>query len=153
MSQVYATIAADVLRADTAISAWATGGVLDRDPRRSGPNATGPVFDTDGNGDIRPTIAVTSGNATRTLGGPASAYDGTIIVRLFAPDYMTYYTSLDTIATRIIALLFGYTHDSEHPAQFRWNSRLGMQGGGAFEDVVYDEVRFRLIGLHEGVPT
>ena len=153
MSHAYAEIAALVLEDDATLDAWATGGILTYDPRRSGPNATGDSFDLTEMGDIKPTIAVVGGNATRTLGGPQSAYQGTVAVRIFAPDYHRYHAEVDVAVERITSLLFGYQHSTEGPAIFRWDSRLGIQSGGAWEDVIYDEVRFRLIGLHEGVPT
>ena len=148
MSQRYATIARDVIAADEVIAIWAEGGILDRDPRRSGSSATGAVFDTDGDGDILPTIAATPGNAVRSLGGPDTGYEGTVVIRLFTPDYPTYSAQIDTMVERITALLHGYRHSNDAPALFRWNSRLGLQAGGAFEDVMYDEVRFRVIGMH-----
>jgi hypothetical protein len=153
MSQRYATIAADVLKTDSILYEWASGGILDRDPRRSGPNATGEVFDTDEMGDIRPTIACTGANATRSLGGPQSAYEDTVVIRIFTPDYTRFYGEIDAITERITAMLFGYRHSNDRPSLFRWNSRLGIQAGGAFEDVAYEEIRFRIVGLHAGVPT
>lgn len=153
MSQHYATIAADRLKEDAVLAAWATGGILDHDPRRSGPSATGAVFDLDQMGDIRPTIACTGANAIRTIGGPASTKEDTVVVRLFAPDIRHRRAEIEDMVERITALLFGYRHSNERPAQFRWNSRLGVTTGGAFEDVAYDEIRFRVVGLHTGVPT
>lgn len=151
MSQRYATIAATALRADPIVSAWATGGVLDRDPRRSGPGATEEVFAIDENGDINPTIACDSGNAVRVPNAPDRAYQDAVVVRVFAPDHHAFYVGLDDTVARIIAVLFGYRASNANPAQFRWESCLGRQGGGAFEDVVYDEVRFRVIGVHDAV--
>lgn len=153
MSHAYAAIAALVLEDNATINAWATGGIRTTDPRRSGPNAANGSFALTDMGDIKPTIAVVGGNATRTIGGPQSAYQGTVVVRLFAPDYLRYHAEVDTAVKLITSLLFGYQHSTSSPAIFRWDSRLGIQSGGAWEDVIYDEVRFRLIGLHEGVPT
>jgi hypothetical protein len=148
VSQAYATIAADRLKEDEHLVAWATGGILDRDPRRSGPNVAEGVFSLDEMGDILPTIACTGSNATRALGGPPNAYIGTVAIQIFAPDYTRFDAEIDDAIERITAALFGYRHSNEYPAQFRWNSRLGIQRGGVFEDVAYDEVRFRLMGMH-----
>ena len=150
MSQRYASIARDRLAADPVITEWAAGGVIDHDPRRSGSGSTS-TFETDGSNDIRPTIACVPGNATRSIGGPENAIEHTVLVRLFAPDHAAFRAGMDDMAARIIALLFRYQPGGDDLGIFRWSSRLGITGGGDFEDVLIDEVRFAVVGLHKGV--
>ncbi len=150
MSQKYATIARNVLAADPVVLSWASGGVLDRDPRRSGASATA-TFTVDGTGDIRPLVACVPGNATRSIGGPDNAVEHSVLIRLFAPNHAAYRQSMDTTVARIIAKLFRYRAGNTAPGHFRWSSRLGITGGGAFEDVIYDEIRFAVVATHEGV--
>ena len=147
MSRLYAQAAVAALESDTVIAGWATGGIRDRDPRRSGPNQTSDAFSTDPDGDILPTIAVVGGMAVRPFTRMRGAVEEAIEVRLFAQDYTSQYDALDSIAVRIRRLLNDYRASNELPGVFQWESRLGLQYGGAFEDVVYDEVRFQVMSV------
>lgn len=147
MSQQYATIVADVLRADPTISGLATGGVFDRDPRGVGPNATTTMFATDDSMDILPTIAVTPSTQSRSPYGPPTAFEGYIVVRFFVPDFSTVYDTLEEMVDRAIEVVHGYRHSNDYPAVFRWFSRLGMTRGGLFEDVAYEELRFQYVSM------
>lgn len=147
MSRRYAKAAVAALNLDVAIKAWATGGILDRDPRRSGPNATGAVFATTPDGDIKPTIAVVGTTGTPGLTRIPNAWEDSIDVRIFAPDHTSQLDKLDEMAERIKYLLNGYRASNELPGIFRFEFRQGIQNGGAFEDVAYDEVRFNVASV------
>lgn len=148
MSRSYAQAAVAALQGDTEISSWATGGILDRDPRRSGPNQTADSFETLPSGDIKPTIAVVGTTALRAFTRVPGAISDSIEVRMFAPDYYVNYDGMELVAKRIIRLLNGYRNGNALPGLFEFEYRLGMQNGGAFEDVVYDQIRFNVQSIY-----
>lgn len=148
MSRRYAKAAVDALKADAVIAAWATGGILDRDPRRSGPNATGSTFATTDDRSILPTIAVVSAMSTRPMTRVPGANADGIEVRLFAPDIVASYDGLDATAERIVRLLEGYRSTNEAPGIFRYAYRMGMQNGGPFEGVAYIEIAFDVMSVY-----
>lgn len=144
MSRKYAQAAVAALKADTAVAGWATGGILDRDPRRSGPNQTLEAFETTPDGDIKPTIAIVGTTAVRGFTRAPGAMSDSIEVRLFAPDYFNQYDGMDTVADRVIRILNRYRAGNDLPGVFEFEMRLGMQTGGGFEGVVYDQIRFNV---------
>lgn len=148
MSRRFAQAAVAALKSDSVISAWAEGGILDRDPRRSGPNATKDAFTSTSTGDIKPVIAVVGTSGIPAFTNTPRAISDTFEVRLFVPDHHTRYDALDTIAERIIHLLNRYRAGGERPGIFQYEFRLGIQNGGAFEDVAYDSIRFNVNSIH-----
>lgn len=148
MSRAYVHAAVAALQADAVIAEWATGGILPRDPRRSGPNETEDAFSKDAHGDIKPTIGVVSSMAVASPRSLAGAVVDGIEVRLFTPDFHGFYDDLDATAVRIQRLLNGYRHSNELPGRFQFDFRMGIQNGGAFEDVAYDEIRFDVVSVY-----
>lgn len=147
MSRAYVHAAVAAMQADSVINAWATGGILPRDPRRSGPNQTEDAFEREA-GDIKPTIGVVSSMAVASPMAPRGAVTDGIEVRVFTPDYHAFYDGLDATAVRIQRLLNGYRHSNELPGIFRFDFRMGMQNGGAFADVMFDEIRFDIASVY-----
>lgn len=146
MSRAYVHAAVAAMQADSVISAWATGGILPRDPRRSGPNATESAFDTDG--EILPTIGVISTMAVATPRRIRGAIVDGIEVRIFAPDTHALYDTMDATAVRIHRLLNGYRHSNASPGVFQFDFRMGLQNGGPFKGVIYDEIRFDVVSIY-----
>lgn len=148
MSREYVHAAVAALQADPVIAGWATGGILPRDPRRSGPNQTEDAFETEPSGDIKPTIGVVDGMAVTPPGGIRRSVVDAVEVRLFAPDFHVFYDGMSATAVRIQRLLDGYRHSNELPGRFQFDYRMGPRNGGAFEDVVFDEIRFDVVSVY-----
>lgn len=151
MSRRYANVAADLLRLDPVVKAWATGGILTRDPRRSGANATGDAFETDADGEILPTVACVGVSGSPMWGGGKNGVSDGVEVRLFAPDFHTLYDGVDKIADRIQRLLHNYRQGNENPGLFDFEFRLGMQTGGQWQGIAYDHVRFLVHSVYAPV--
>lgn len=149
MSRQYAKAAVAAMKADVIIRTWATGGILDRDPRRSGPNATDSAFETTPDGDIKPVIAAVATGSVRPFTRISRATEDSVEIRIFTPDYAENYDGLDMVASRIKRLLTGYRANNGTPGIFQFETRLGIQNGGAFEGVAYDEVRFVVLSIDE----
>ena len=151
MSQQYVDAAVQRLQGSEWLTSWATGGILNRDPRRSGPDATEQVFERDGTGEIKPTIAITYGAKTRVVRGPASMFDVTVVVRIFAPDLADHYPDIDQAAREIVARLAEYRPSNELPGTFEWRSETERISGGRFGATAYQEIRFSVVATHQGV--
>lgn len=148
MSRAYAKAAVAALKADSTIAGWATGGILDRDPRRSGPNQTTDAFQETPDGDIKPTIAIVGTTAVRAFTRVPGAMADSVVVRLFAPDFHTEYDGMDMVADRVIRILNRYRAGNSKPGIFQFEMRLGMQNGGAFDGVVYDHITFNINSVY-----
>lgn len=149
MSRIYAKAAVAAMKSDPILNAWASGGILDRDPRRSGPNATDEAFQVTPDGDIKPVIAAVGTGAVRPFTRIPRSIEDSVEVRIFVPDYAENLDGLETVATRIRRLLNGYRANNGVPGIFQFETRLGIQNGGAFEGVAYDEVRFVVLSIDE----
>ena len=148
MSRAYVHAAVAALKADTVIADWATGGILPRDPRRSGPNATDDAFETGPAGDIKPVIGVVGGMAVPPPFGIRRSVVDAVDIRVFAPDYHGLWDVLDAIEVRIHRLLDGYRHSNELPGRFQLEYRMGIRHGGELHDVAYDEIRFDVVSVY-----
>ena len=148
MSRKYANVAAAALAEDSVIREWATGGILNRDPRRSGPNETSDAFTTTPDGDIKPVIGIVDAMGTKAFSRVQGAVSDAIEVRIFTPDFYGFWDEMDAIAERIIRLLNGYRASNEAPGVFQYVYRMGIQNGGAFVDVAYTEIAFDILSLY-----
>lgn len=133
----------DKLYGDTFIQAWAKGGIMDRDPRRTGADATPDAFERDEMAEIRPTISVTPAITTPPLSinAPSTAYTDWVDIRVFRAKSSTSMAEVSDILSRIRVLLHfkPLFKDDVFQGYSQWADDLGPLASAQFADTIYAE--------------
>ena len=129
------------LQASPVISGYATGGIYDRDLRRSGSGWTPNAFDADG--DIKPTVMVDDAGDVREPFSHTAHYQGLVYIWLFAGRSTKGEDQVEELARRIRHALYQW-QDSETGAQLFPAGRLGMQ---ADDQAVFDRLQLTYSGV------
>ena len=139
------------LQADTYVSAWATGGVLDRDPRRTGINSTPDAFSKDEMAEILPTISVTPSVTTRPMSitAPPNAMDEYVNIRIFHSINTGAMTNVTELMKRLRELLHHKPLDVYDTSKGYsvWANDLGPLNTEQFADTIYAESTFYVTSL------
>lgn len=131
------------LASDTLISGWAVGGILNRNPQRTGPDATPTAFHADDMAEMLPTISVVPGVSTQPLSinAPPNAVANWFDIRVF-------HTASPVNAAQISVVL-GQIREVLHMAPLfdgdtfqgycAWADDLGPLDSPQFADTIYGE--------------
>lgn len=129
------------LQASSVISGYATGGIYDRDLRRSGSGATPFAFDADG--DIKPTVMVDDAGDVREPFSHTAHYQGLVYIWIFAGRSTKGEDQVEELARRVRHALYQW-QDAETGAQVFPAGRLGMQSD---DQAVFDRLQLTYSGV------
>lgn len=129
------------LQATPTITARATGGIYDRDLRRSGSGATPFAFDADG--DIKPTLMVDDAGDVREPFSHTAHYQGLVYVWIFAGRSAKGEDQIDDLLGRVRSAFYQW-QDKDTGAMLFPAGRLGMQSD---DQAVFDRLAFTYSGV------
>ena len=140
-----ATRVKQALDATSAVKTYATGGIYDRDIRRTGSGSTPFAYDPDG--DLYPTVMVDDAGDVREPFSHTAAYQGLLYIWVFASRSTKGETQVAELTRRIRHSLYGW--QDRDPvngtgALLFPNSRLGMQSD---DQAIFDRLAFTVSGV------
>lgn len=141
-----ATRVKQALQATSTVTTYATGGIYDRDIRRTGSGATPFAYDPDG--DLYPTVMVDDAGDVREPFSHTAQYQGLLYIWVFAGRSTKGEAQVAELTRRIRHSLFGWQDNDPTAgtgALLFPNARLGVQ---ADDDAVFDRLSFTVSGVY-----
>ena len=136
-----ATSVKNVLTGVYSISSYATGGIYDRDIRRTGAGFTPNAFDADG--DLKPTLMIDDAGTVREPFSHTAHYQGLLYVWVFAGRSVKGEGQVRELTRRVTHTLYQW-QEPDTGALLLPSVRLGMQ---ADDQAVFDRVSFTYSGV------
>lgn len=130
------------LQGDVVITALATGGVHDRDLRRS--NETLPV---DANGDVLPLLMVDdTGGGRDPFSRASGVFSDRVMIWIFAPMHRLGRLAIEAITDRVLTVLHGW-QDPLTGTVVMQGDRLGVQTTDAPDQSYMDRLTLKCQGV------
>lgn len=141
MSTTMATSVRNVLTTVYSITSRATGGIYDRDIRRTGSGFTPNAYDADG--DLKPVLMIDDAGTVREPFAHTAQYQGLLYIWVFAGRSTKGEAEVKELTRRVTHTLYQWQEPSSG-AMLLPSMRLGMQ---ADDQAVFDRVTFTYAGV------
>ena len=142
MSTTMATSVLNALTAVTSITSRATGGIYDRDLRRSGTMQTSPAYDT-ATGLLKPSLMIDDAGTVREPFSHTAHYQGLFYIWVFAARTVKGEVDVRELTRRVQHTLYQWQEPSTG-ALLLPTMRLGMQSD---DEAVFDRLSFSYSGV------
>lgn len=136
-----ATAVKNVLTGVYSITSYATGGIYDRDLRRTGAGMTPVAYDSDG--DLKPTLMIDDAGTTREPWSHTAHYQGQLYIWVFAGRSVKGEGQVRELARRVQHTLYQW-QEPDTGALLLPTMRLGMQSD---DEAVFDRLTFTYSGV------
>lgn len=141
MSTTMATAVKNVLTTVTSITTRATGGIYDRDLRRTGAGRTPAAYDADG--DLKPSLMIDDAGTTREPFSHTAHYQGLLYIWVFAGRSVKGENQVRDLTSRVNHTLYHWQEPTTG-AMLLPAMRLGMQSD---DEAVFDRLTFTYSGV------
>lgn len=137
-----ATAVKNVLTGITSITTYATGGIYDRDLRRSGTMRTSPAYDAT-SGMLKPSLMIDDAGTVREPFSHTAHYQGLLYIWVFAARTVAGEGQVRELTRRVQHTLYQW-QEPDTGALLLPTMRLGMQSD---DEAVFDRLTFTYSGV------